>query len=53
MAPWLVLIVAFVYTYCSWDFYRDGQPGLSLAFAGYAISNVGLYWAAMTAAGKL
>jgi hypothetical protein len=47
MAPWLILVVGAVYLVVSVDLWRQGQDGLSLAFAAYALSNVGLYFAAV------
>lgn len=44
MAPWLILSVGAIYAAITVDLYVNGRPGLALAFAGYAISNVGLWW---------
>ena len=39
----LILIVGAIYAAVSINLLRDGQGGLSLAFAAYAVSNVGLW----------
>ena len=46
MQPWLILAVGVVYLYIAVDLICAGKTGLSLAFAGYAVSNIGLYMAA-------
>lgn len=45
MAPWLILGVGAVYLLTALDLLKEGQGGLSLAFAAYALANVGLYLA--------
>jgi hypothetical protein len=46
MSPWLILAVGAVYAYVSADLYWSGKEGMSLAFAGYALANIGLAMAA-------
>ena len=46
MQPWLILAVGGIYLYIAVDLICAGKTGLSLAFAGYAVSNIGLYMAA-------
>jgi hypothetical protein len=46
MAPWLILVIGAVYLAVAGDLYWQGKGGLALAFASYALSNVGLYLAA-------
>ena len=41
----LILIVGAIYVWIAVDFVSDGKGGLALAFAGYALSNVGLWLA--------
>ena len=41
MSNTLLLVVACIYTYVAYDYYARGQPGMSLAFAAYAVSNLG------------
>ncbi len=43
MSAALIAAVGVVYAVIAIDLYRSGQPGLALAFAGYAVANVGLY----------
>lgn len=42
MSPWLLAIVAIIYCFVSYDLFQSNQIGLSLAFAAYSVSNVGL-----------
>lgn len=42
----LILFVGVIYAYCAVDLYSAGKEGLGLAFAGYALANVGLWKAA-------
>jgi hypothetical protein len=46
MSPWLILAIGVVYCIVSFDLFCAGKTGLSIAFAGYAIGNVGLWMAA-------
>lgn len=46
MAGWLILGVGAVYLVIAVDLYLKGQGGLALAFAGYSVSNIGLWLAA-------
>jgi len=46
MAPWLILAVGVVYLAIAADLVMTGKEPMALAFAGYAVSNVGLYLAA-------
>lgn len=46
MGPVLILIVGGIYSYIAIDLFCSGKSGLAIAFAGYAASNVGLYFAA-------
>lgn len=42
----LILIVGAIYAWIAVDLMTSGKSGLALAFAGYAVSNVGLWVAA-------
>lgn len=42
----LMLIVGVVYAYIAAEQYWRGNPGIALAFFGYAISNIGLSFTA-------
>ena len=43
MSANLIACVGLIYAFIAANLYLSGKPGLALAFAGYAISNVGLY----------
>ncbi len=43
MSANLIAIVGVIYTVIAANLYLSGKTGLALAFAGYAVSNVGLY----------
>lgn len=44
MSAGLLAIVAAIYVYVCYDFYSMGKYGLALAFAAYALSNIGFIW---------
>ena len=46
MSSPLILIVGVVYLVVAADQYRQGNPGMAIAWAGYALANVGLAMAA-------
>ena len=46
MSSPLILAVGVVYLVVAFDQWRQGSPGMALAWAGYAIANVGLAMAA-------
>ena len=41
MNAWLLGAAAALYLYAAYGYWRDGQIGMSLAFASYALANVG------------
>ena len=43
MSANLIALVGLIYAFIAVQLYLSGKPGLALAFAGYAVSNVGLY----------
>lgn len=43
MAAWLIAAIGVVYLVVAVDLLRRGDTGLSVAFFGYALGNVGLY----------
>lgn len=43
MASWLIAFVGFIYLWTAGALWFDGKQGLSIAFIGYALGNVGLY----------
>lgn len=46
MSGWLIAIVGAIYLVVAGDLWWQGKSGMALAFAGYALSNVGLWMAA-------
>lgn len=46
MSAPLILAVGAVYLFVSFDQWRLGNPGMAIAWAGYAAANVGLAMAA-------
>lgn len=46
MSSWLIALTGLIYLYVSFELFMSGKTGLSLAYAGYAFSNVGLWLAA-------
>ena len=43
MSGWLIIATGCVYALVSWDQFVRGNDGLSIAYAGYAFSNIGLW----------
>lgn len=43
MSAYLIIVIGFVYGIVSVDLFIKQQYGLSIAFLGYAIGNIGLY----------
>ena len=43
MSAALIAAVGVIYAFVAANLYLSGKPGLALAFAGYAVSNIGLY----------
>jgi len=41
MSGWLLALIAFVYLYVAIDYVRDHRYGMALAFAAYALANLG------------
>jgi hypothetical protein len=39
----LIILVGFIYAYVAVDQYMNGNTGMSIAYAGYAFSNIGLW----------
>ena len=46
MAAWLIAAIGVVYLVVSVQLLIEGKLGLSIAFLGYSLGNVGLYLAA-------
>lgn len=43
MSAWLIAAVGLAYAYVSGDSFYRGQVGMGIAYAGYALGNIGLY----------
>jgi hypothetical protein len=43
MSSWLILLTGLVYVYVSIEQGYKGNIGMTIAYAGYAFSNIGLY----------
>ena len=43
MSGWLIAVIGVVYLVVAIDLYIKGQVGLSIAFLGYSLGNVGLF----------
>lgn len=46
MSPWLILLVGAIYAYIAAESFYLDKIGLSIVFAGYSFSNLGLWMAA-------
>jgi hypothetical protein len=46
MSATLIAAVGVVYAFIAVNLYLSGKPGLALAFAGYSVSNIGLFFEA-------
>ena len=44
MSAPLIIAVGFVYLFVAFDQWRAGNPGMAVAWFGYALANVGLAW---------
>jgi len=42
VSVWLIGIVTLIYTWIAIDQFTKGNSGMSIAYAGYAFSNIGL-----------
>jgi hypothetical protein len=40
----MILVVSAMYIYVAFDQYRKGDTGLGIAFFGYALSNLGMFF---------
>lgn len=46
MSGWMIIVAGLMYAYVAFDQGMKGNIGMSIAYAGYAFSNVGLFmWA--------
>lgn len=43
MSGWLIALTGLIYAYVSAEQFWRGNPGMAIAYAGYAFANIGLY----------
>lgn len=43
MSGWLIALTGVLYAYIAADQFWRGNPGMGIAYLGYAFSNAGLY----------
>ena len=43
MSGWLIALTGCIYLYVSLEQLYKGNPGMGIAYLGYAFSNIGLY----------
>ena len=43
MSGWLIVLTGLIYLYVSIEQVLKGNPGMGIAYFGYAFSNIGLY----------
>jgi hypothetical protein len=43
MSGWLIALTGLLYAYVAAEQFWRGNPGMGIAYLGYAFSNVGLY----------
>jgi len=46
MSSHLIALTGLIYAYVSAEQFFRGNPGMGIAYFGYAIANIGLYWLA-------
>lgn len=51
-SPWFIAGIGLVYAWIAYDLAREHDWGHSIMFVGYALANVGLTWAVLTAIAK-
>jgi hypothetical protein len=44
MSPWLVAVTGLIYSYIAVDQFFKGAGAMCIVYAGYAFSNLGLYF---------
>lgn len=49
MTPWELLLAAGLYALVAVRYTLHDNPGMAVAFAAYAVANVGFIWAALPA----
>ena len=46
MSGWLIIFTGAIYAYVAGEQFVRGNPGMGIAYAGYAFDNVGLWMVA-------
>jgi hypothetical protein len=46
MSAWLIIVTGLIYAYIAIEQGMKGNTALLIVYAGYAFSNLGLYWMA-------
>ena len=46
MSSHLIALTGCIYAYVAAEQFFRGNPGMGIAYFGYAIANIGLYWLA-------
>lgn len=46
MSGWLIGLVTIIYVGVAISFWKEGNPGMAITFAGYSVANIGLILAA-------
>lgn len=41
MNAWLLAVVACIYAWCAFNYWRNGEYGMAIAFGAYTLSNIG------------
>lgn len=44
MSPWLIALTGLIYAYIAVDQFFKGAGAMCVVYAGYAFSNIGLYY---------
>jgi hypothetical protein len=47
VTPWELIIAAGLYLSVAVRYVKAGDPGMALAWAAYAVANIGFIWAAV------
>ena len=48
MSPWLIIVTGMIYAYIGLEQTLKGNIAMAVVYSGYAFSNVGLYYLALS-----
>lgn len=48
MSPWLIIVTGLIYAYIGAEQAIKGNVSMSVVYSGYAFSNIGLYFLALS-----